>query len=133
MAVSASKKASNTPAWLSRQKRFQTELQFPNWAGSARHVMVWTQKSCSASRNLRSFRPLSPYRERTARNTWTTLSQSSSVIRVSMVGLLKPTSQKSGNRSARNHLSNSLDLIRPHRQGDSNSCFRRERVHKVAL
>jgi hypothetical protein len=44
IAARASKKASNTPAWLSRQKRFQTEFQFPNWAGSARQVMLWTQK-----------------------------------------------------------------------------------------
>ena len=44
MAASASKKASNTPAWLSRQKRFQMEFQFPNAVGSARQVMLWTQK-----------------------------------------------------------------------------------------
>jgi hypothetical protein len=44
VAVSASKKASNTPAWLSRQKRFQMEFQLPNSAGSARHVMLWMQK-----------------------------------------------------------------------------------------
>src|SRR5918998_1579255 len=39
-----------------------------------------------ASRNLRSSRPLSPRRERAARNTSSTVAQSSSVIRVSMVG-----------------------------------------------
>ena len=44
MAVRASKKASNTPAWLRRQKRVHTEFQFPNFAGSARQVMLWTQK-----------------------------------------------------------------------------------------
>jgi hypothetical protein len=44
MAASASKKASNTPAWLRRQKRFHTEFQLPNSAGSARQVMLWTQK-----------------------------------------------------------------------------------------
>ena len=44
VAVSASKKASNTPAWLSRQNRFHTEFQLPNAAGRARQVMVWTQK-----------------------------------------------------------------------------------------
>ena len=38
--ASASKKASNTPARLRRQKRFQTEFQVPNWAGSARQVML---------------------------------------------------------------------------------------------
>jgi hypothetical protein len=40
MAARASKKASNTPAWLSRQKRFHTEFQLPNSAGSARQVML---------------------------------------------------------------------------------------------
>ena len=43
IAASASKKASNTPAWLSRQKRFQIEFQFPNACGRARQVMLWTQ------------------------------------------------------------------------------------------
>ena len=43
-AARASKKASNTPAWLRRQKRFQIEFQLPNSAGSARQVMLWTQK-----------------------------------------------------------------------------------------
>src|SRR4051794_9574828 len=86
MAASASKKASNTPAWLKRQKRFHTEFQFPHAAGRARQVMLWTQKSCTASRKIRSFRPLAPRRERQARNTSSTVAQSSSVIRVSMVG-----------------------------------------------
>ena len=40
IAASASKKASNTPAWLSRQKRFQIEFQFPNACGRARQVML---------------------------------------------------------------------------------------------
>ena len=44
VAVSASKKASNTPPWLKRQKRFQTEFQFPNSAGKALQVMLWTEK-----------------------------------------------------------------------------------------
>jgi hypothetical protein len=44
IAASASKKASNTPVWLRRQKRFQMEFQFPNVAGRARQVMLWTQK-----------------------------------------------------------------------------------------
>ena len=57
VAVSASKKASNTPAWLSRQNRFHTEFQLPNAAGRARQVMVWTQNEGSASRNVRSSRP----------------------------------------------------------------------------
>jgi hypothetical protein len=42
--ASASKKASNTPARLRRQKRFQTLFQGPNSAGSARQVMLWTEK-----------------------------------------------------------------------------------------
>src|SRR4051812_39886245 len=48
--------------------------------------MLWTAKSCSASRKIRSLRPLAPRRERQARNTSSTVVQSSSVIRVSMVG-----------------------------------------------
>ena len=42
--ASASKKASNTPARLKRQKRFHTLFQGPNSAGNARHVMLWTAK-----------------------------------------------------------------------------------------
>src|SRR3954470_24131460 len=86
MAARASKKASNTPAWLRRQKRFHTEFQFPNASGRARQVMLWTAKKCSASRKRRSLRPLAPRRERQARNTSSTVAQSSSVIRVSMAG-----------------------------------------------
>src|SRR4051795_7064038 len=60
MAASASKKASNTPAWLKRQKRFQIvctqstkRLAFPLWAGgehvtdlhsAARHNNAVNQK-----------------------------------------------------------------------------------------
>jgi hypothetical protein len=44
VAASASKKASNTPAWLRRQKRFQTLFQLPNSTGRARQVMVWCVK-----------------------------------------------------------------------------------------
>jgi hypothetical protein len=40
MAARASKKASNTPAWLKRQKRFHTEFQFPHAAGRARQVVL---------------------------------------------------------------------------------------------
>jgi hypothetical protein len=43
-AASASKKASNTPARLRRQKRFQMLFQGPNSAGSARQVMLWSVK-----------------------------------------------------------------------------------------
>src|SRR5918912_4525177 len=84
--ASASKKASNTPARLRRQKRFQTEFQFPNASGRARQVTLWTAKEWMASRKRRSLRPLAPRRERQARNTSSTTVQSSSLIRVSMVG-----------------------------------------------
>jgi hypothetical protein len=40
VAASASNMASNTPAWLSRQKRFQTAFHWPKVAGSARQVML---------------------------------------------------------------------------------------------
>ncbi len=40
VAASASNMASNTPARLRRQKRFQTAFQSPNSAGSARQVML---------------------------------------------------------------------------------------------
>jgi len=39
-AASASKKASNTPVWLRRQKRFQTLFHLPNSTGNARQVML---------------------------------------------------------------------------------------------
>jgi hypothetical protein len=42
--ASASKNASNTPAWLRRQKRFQMLFHLPKVAGSARQVMLWTAK-----------------------------------------------------------------------------------------
>jgi hypothetical protein len=127
MPASASKKASNTPAWLKRQKRFQIEFQFPNVSGRARQVMLWTEKKWSASRKVRSFRPLPPRRERQARNTSRTVSQSSSVIRVSMVGLLKPTHQEAQIRSAGNQQARLLASIRPHGVNrvqfeSSNSC-----------
>ena len=40
IAARASKKASHTPAWLKRQKRFQMDFQFPHSAGRARQVML---------------------------------------------------------------------------------------------
>jgi len=43
-AASASNKASKTPAWLSRQNRFQMLFQLLNSAGSARQVTLWTVK-----------------------------------------------------------------------------------------
>jgi hypothetical protein len=39
-----SKNSSNTPAWRSRQNRFQTLFQDPNSAGRARQVMLCTVK-----------------------------------------------------------------------------------------
>src|SRR4051794_22170574 len=48
--------------------------------------MLGTGRWCSASRKTRSSRPLPPRRERQARKTSSTVVQSSSVIRVSMVG-----------------------------------------------
>src|SRR6266702_124143 len=86
MTASASKKASKVPDWLNRQNRFHTLFQCPNSRGRARHVMLWTAKYCNASRNLRSSRPLSPRRERAARNICKTSAQSDSVMVVSMVG-----------------------------------------------
>jgi len=44
IAASASKKASNTPARLSREKRFQIAFEFPNSAGSARQEMLCSVK-----------------------------------------------------------------------------------------
>ena len=44
IAASASKKASNTPTRLKRQKRYQTLFQRPYSAGSARQVILWTAK-----------------------------------------------------------------------------------------
>ena len=58
--ASMAKKASNTPALLSRENRFQTAFQSPNRSGRARQAMLWTVKSCSASRNRRSSRPFAP-------------------------------------------------------------------------
>src|SRR4051812_3252384 len=76
--------------------------------------MLWTAKSCSASRKIRSLRPFAPRRERPARNTSSTVAQSSSVIRVSMVGssqtdlpgVTDPRTWESTHRI--------LDPIRPH-------------------
>jgi hypothetical protein len=42
--ASSWKKASNTPARLNRQKRFQMLFHLPNSTGRARHVMLWTVK-----------------------------------------------------------------------------------------
>src|SRR5215471_15817832 len=87
--------ASNTPRCDSRQNRFHTLFQGPNSAGKARQVMLWTVKKCNASKNLRSLRPLSPRRERAARNASTTIAQSASLIPVSMIGSPKPTAYES--------------------------------------
>jgi len=84
--ASAWKKASKTPVRLSRQNRFQTLFHLPNSAGSARQVTLWTVKWCRASRKRRSSRPLSPRRERAARNASSAIAQSCSVILVSIAG-----------------------------------------------
>jgi hypothetical protein len=55
---SMSKKVSNTPALLSRSKRFHTEFQGPKRSGSARQRAFSTLKTCIASRKSRSFAAL---------------------------------------------------------------------------
>ena len=113
VAASASKRASNTPARLRRQKRFQTEFQLPNSAGSARHVMVWTQKECSAPGTYGRFglcrlgastqpetpEPPSPSPRPSSALAWSAFS--------------KPTSQEADIQSAGNQLRNLLAPIRP--------------------
>ena len=114
VAASASKRASNTPARLRRQKRFQTEFPLPNSAGSARHVMVWTQKECSAPGTYGRFglcrlgastqpetpEPPSPSPRPSSASAWSASS--------------KPTSQEAEIQSAGNQLRNLLAPIRPH-------------------
>lgn len=92
IAARVSKKASNTPALLSRENRFHTVFQCPYSLGSARQRTFSTVKKCSASRNLRSFSALRPRLGKHARNTSNVCSQSSSLIRVDNV----PTSIKVG-------------------------------------
>src|ERR687894_568872 len=82
--ASAWEKAPNTPARLGRRKRFRTLFRLPDPAGSARQAALWTVRWCSASRKRRSSRPLSPRRDRAARNTASATAQSRSVIRVSI-------------------------------------------------
>jgi len=94
-ALSAWKNASKLPACDRRENRFQMLFHGPNSAGSTRQVMLGTVKECSASRNRRSFLPVAPRLDRTLRKISTTRSQSSSVIRVSMVGSLLPTRHQS--------------------------------------
>jgi hypothetical protein len=50
IAANASKNASKTPVWLSRQNRFQTLFQLPNSAGSARQVRFPPPWSISSKR-----------------------------------------------------------------------------------
>jgi hypothetical protein len=85
--ASVSKKASNTPALLSRSKRFHTEFQGPNRSGSARQRTFSTLKKCIASRNSRSSAALRPRRGRQARNTSSVCAQSASVILVDIADL----------------------------------------------
>jgi hypothetical protein len=80
--ASASKKVSNTPLRLKRQKRFQMLFQEPNSAGSARHVMLWTK----ASKNLAIVPPLVPTPRAAGMKHLEHNTQSSSVIFVSMAG-----------------------------------------------
>src|SRR3954453_23321228 len=114
MAARASKKASNTPAWLRRQKRFHTEFQFPNASGRARQVMLWTAKYASASKKRRLLRPLAPRRERQARNSSSTVAQSSSVIRVSMAGSSQTDPLGVTDPRTWESTHHILDPIRPH-------------------
>ncbi len=80
--ASVSKKASNTPALLSRSKRFHTLFQGPKRSGKARQRTFSTLKKWSASRKSRSSAALRPRRGRQARNTASVCVQSCSVIRV---------------------------------------------------
>lgn len=87
ISASVSKKASNTPALLSRSKRFHTEFQWPKRSGSARQRTFSTVKKCIASRNSRSSVALRPRRGRQARNTSSAFAQSVSVIFVDIADL----------------------------------------------
>ena len=104
IAASVSKKASNTPALLSRSKRFQTEFQCPKRSGNARQRTFSTVKKCIASRNRRSSAALRPRRGRHARNTSSVCSQSSSVIRVD----IDPDLQSSRNPMNHNRFSEEI-------------------------
>jgi len=75
IAANVSKKASNTPALLSRSKRFHTEFQGPKRSGSARQRTFSTVKKCIASRNNRSSAALRPRRGRQARKTSSAFAQ----------------------------------------------------------
>jgi len=87
ISASVSKKASNTPALLSRSKRFHTEFQWPKRSGSARQRTFSTVKKCIASRNNRSSAALRPRRGRQARKTSSVFAQSVSVILVDIADL----------------------------------------------
>jgi hypothetical protein len=68
-------------------------FQFPYSLGNARQVMLWTEKQWIASRNLRSSCPGSPLADCAASNTSSVITQSRSVIPVSMTGPLLPVTQ----------------------------------------
>src|SRR5690606_15765116 len=87
ISASVSKKASNTPALLSRSKRFHTEFQWPKRSGSARQRTFSTVKKCIASRNNRSSAALRPRRGRQARKPSSAFAQSVSVIFVDIADL----------------------------------------------
>ena len=113
--ASVSKKASNTPALLSRSKRFQTVFQCPKRSGSARQRTFSTVKKCIASRNSRSFAPLRPRRGKQARNTVSVWPQSPSFIRVDIDPDLHPSrNPMNHNRSPKGIPKISLAQIRPH-------------------
>jgi len=68
IAANVSKKASNTPALLSRSNRFQTVFQWLNSFGNARQRTFSTVKKCSTSRNFRSSTALRARRGRQLEN-----------------------------------------------------------------
>src|SRR4051812_19771009 len=79
--------------------------------------MLWTAKSCSASRKIRSLRPFAPRREQQARNSSSTVAQSSSVIRVSMVGSSQTDLPGVTDPRTWESTHDILDPIRPHSLG----------------
>jgi len=66
------KKASNVPERDRRENRFQMLFQLPNAAGRTPQAMLWTVKTCGASRDHRLFLPLALRLDRTLRKMSTT-------------------------------------------------------------
>src|SRR4249920_953007 len=75
---------------------------------------IMNHKIVQASRNFRSFRPLSPRRDRDAANTRNTIVQSSSVMAVSMVGPPKTDCPRVREKVIWESLYPILGSIRPH-------------------